>query len=325
KEDEVVVEVAGCGLCHTDITFYTGQVTPKKEMPLVLGHEISGTVVAAGSVGKNWINKKVIVPAVLPCGECELCRNGRENICQKQLMPGNDFDGGFATHLKVPARFLCETPESLGEFKLSQLSVIADAITTPYQSLKRSQLKKGDLAIVIGVGGIGIYMVQHAKIAGAKVIAVDVDDKKLAAAREQGADFVFSAKGKSEKDLKNEIRETVKQNNLPRYFWKVFETSGTGPGQQTAFSLLSFGGTLAVVGFTMEKAPIRLSNLMAFDAEMFGNWGCRPQYYTNVVEDVLSKKIRLLENIQEFPLDDINKVIGLALEHKLEKRAIFVP
>ncbi|MCB0365277.1 MAG: 6-hydroxycyclohex-1-ene-1-carbonyl-CoA dehydrogenase [Bdellovibrionaceae bacterium] len=324
-DDEVVVKVAGCGLCHTDITFYTGQVTPKHEMPLILGHEISGTVVATGSMGQGWMGKSVIVPAVLPCGECELCKNERDNICQKQLMPGNDFHGGFATHLKVPFRVLCETPENLGDFKLPQLSVIADAITTPYQSLKRSKLKKGDLAVVIGVGGIGIYMVQHAKIAGATVIAVDVDDKKLAAAQEQGADYIFSAKGKSEKDLKNEIRETVKANKLPRYFWKVFETSGTGAGQQTAFSLLSFGGTLAIVGFTMEKAPVRLSNLMAFDAEMFGNWGCRPQYYTNVVEDVLSKKIKLLENIQEYPLDDINKVIGLALEHKLEKRAIFVP
>ena len=324
-DDEVVVKVAGCGLCHTDITFYTGQVTPKHEMPLVLGHEISGEVVAAGNLGEAWVNKKVVIPAVLPCGECELCKSERDNICQKQLMPGNDFHGGFATHLKVPFRFLCEVPEDLGDFKLPQLSVVADAITTPYQSLKRSGLKKGDLAIVIGVGGIGIYMVQHAKNAGATVIAIDVDDKKLAVASEQGADYTFSAKGKSERDIKAAVRETVKTNKLPRYFWKVFETSGTGPGQATAFSLLSFGGTIAVVGFTMEKIPARFSNLMAFDADMFGNWGCRPAYYKPVVDEVLSGKVRLLDNIQEFPLDDINKVFAMALDHKLEKRAIFVP
>lgn len=322
---EVVVKVSGCGLCHTDITFYSGQVTPKHPMPLILGHEISGTVVATGSMGRNWLNKKVIVPAVLPCGECELCKNERENICQKQLMPGNDFHGGFATHLKVPFRFLCEVPDQLNGFELAQLSVIADAITTPYQSLQRSGLKAGDLAVVIGVGGIGIYMVQHAKNAGAKVIAIDVDEQKLQVAQQQGADFIFSAKGKSEKDLKDGIRELVKTNKLPRSFWKVFETSGTAAGQQTAFSLLSFGGTVGIVGFTMEKTPVRLSNLMAFDAQMFGNWGCRPQYYPPVLAEVLAKRVRLRENIQEFALSEINRVIEMAMKHQLTKRAIFVP
>jgi len=112
KDNEVLVKVAGCGVCHTDISFWHYGVKTRQELPLTLGHEISGTVVAGP---EEWINKNVIVPAVLPCGECELCRKGRSNICQNQLMPGNDFDGGFASHVKVPSKFLCPVGDDTGE------------------------------------------------------------------------------------------------------------------------------------------------------------------------------------------------------------------
>lgn len=325
NNDEVVVKVAGCGLCHTDMTFLSGSVKTKHALPLVLGHEISGTVVKAGSLFSKLLNKNVIIPAVLPCGECELCKMGRDNICQNQKMPGNDFNGGFASHIRVPARFLAEVPSDLKGFKLSELSVVADAITTPYQSLKRSELKAGDLAIVIGTGGIGIYMVQHAKNAGAQVLALDINEKKLVTAREQGADEVLCVKGQDEKELKNKIRNLVKERGWARQGWKVFEMSGTAAGQELAFSLLSFAGVVGIIGFTMDKLSLRLSNMMAFDATLFGNWGCRPAYYPPVVSDVLSGKTKVRPNIQEFPLSQINEVIEMAQSHRLEKRAILVP
>ena len=81
NEGEVLVKVAGCGVCHTDISFWHYGVKTKQPLPLTLGHEISGTVVAGPD---SWMNKNVIIPAVLPCGECELCKKGRSNICQKQ-------------------------------------------------------------------------------------------------------------------------------------------------------------------------------------------------------------------------------------------------
>ena len=323
--DDVVVKVSGCGLCHTDLGYYAGQVKTVAQLPLVLGHEISGQVVAAGSGFDNLMGKSVIIPATLPCGECDFCKNGRSNICRNQKMPGNDFNGGFASHITVPARFLCELPADIGEFKLPQLSIVADAVTTPYQSLQRSNLKQGDLAIVIGVGGIGTYMVQHAKNAGATVIAMDVDDQKLDTALKMGASHRINSKDQSERDLKNTVRGMVKEQNLPKHRWKVFETSGTSGGQQTAFSLLSFAGTVGIIGFTMDKVSVRLSNIMAFDADIFGNWGCKPEYYPEVVAGVLRGDINVLDNIEEHSLDDINDVIPLALAHKLEKRVIFLP
>ncbi len=325
EEDQVVVKVAGCGLCHTDLSFISGNVQTKHELPLILGHEISGKVVETGADSEKWAGKNVIIPSVLPCGECKLCKDERDNICRNQKMPGNDFNGGFASHIVVPSLFLCELPEDLGEFKVSQLSVIADAVTTPYQSLLRSSLQEGDLAIVIGVGGIGTYMVQQANAAGATVIALDIDDKKLENAKKMGAKYVINSQGIADRDIKKKIRDLVKENKLPRYQWRVFETSGTAAGQMVAFSLLSFAGSLGVVGFTMDKLTFRLSNIMAFDADVFGNWGCRPAYYPSVVKQVLSGKINLLDNIEEKPLDSINEIIPRAFSHKLERRIIFVP
>ena len=89
-ENEVVVEVAGCGVCHTDLGFYYDGVRTNSELPLALGHEISGRVVAAGDGAGDWLNKAVIIPAVIPCGECELCKRGKGTICRSQKMPGNE-------------------------------------------------------------------------------------------------------------------------------------------------------------------------------------------------------------------------------------------
>ena len=323
--DDVIVKIAGCGLCHTDLGFMSGKVRTNSEPPLILGHEISGEVVAAGSSYEKLVGKNVIIPAVLPCGECDLCQNGRSNVCRRQKMPGNDFNGGFSSHVAVPGRFLCLLPDDLRKFKVSQLSVIADAVTTPYQSLLRSNLQKGDLAVVIGVGGIGIYMAQLAKDAGATVIAMDIDDSKLEKAIALGAHFSLNSKGLSEKEIKEKVRGLVKENKLPRYKWKIFETSGSAEGQQAAFSLLSFAGVVGIIGFTMDKISVRLSNVMAFDADLFGNWGCSPENYPAALEKVLQGSINVLDNIEEHPLDSINEIVPLAFDHKLSKRVIFVP
>lgn len=214
NEDEVIVKIAGCGVCHTDLSFWHYGVKTKHELPLTLGHEISGKIVAGP---EHLLNKKVIIPAVLPCGECELCNNGRGNICQNQLMPGNDFDGGFASHIKVPHKNLCYVPESvLDKYRLAELSVVADAITTPYQVLKKSELVKGDFAICIGVGGVGIYGALIAKIMGAKVLAIDISDSKLDLATQHGIDAVLNVSGLDPREVKQKVREIAKELKIGR-------------------------------------------------------------------------------------------------------------
>lgn len=240
-------------------------------------------------------------------------------------MPGNDIDGGFATHIVVPSRWLCRVSNDLNGLKLSQLSVVADAVTTPYQSLKRSGLKKGELAVVIGAGGIGSYMVQHAKNIGARVVAIDIDDQKLKKAVALGAEHTLNSRGMTEKDIKEKLKEWTKSQKISPYFWKIFEMSGTGSGQNLAFSILGYTGTLGIVGFTMEKLTVRLSNIMAFDADVFGNWGCSPSWYPEVVDSVIKGQIKITDNVELHPLSSINDIIQKAIEHKLERRAVLVP
>ena len=322
-EGEVIVKIAGCGVCHTDLSFWHAGVKTKHTLPLTLGHEISGTVVNGPA---EWLGKKVIIPAVLPCGECELCKKGVSNICQNQKMPGNDFDGGFATHIKVPYKFLCPIPdEALKNHSLEELSVIADAISTPYQVIKKSGLEAGDLAIVIGVGGVGIYGAQIAKIFGAKVLAIDINDAKLEIAKSNGADAVLNSSGLDIKAVKDNVKSICKELGASKYGWKIFEFSGTKAGQELAYNLLTFASTLSVVGFTMDKFELRLSNLMAFDAKAIGTWGCMPELYPEVVELISTGKLNVKEFVEMFPLSKINEVFKNTLEHKYVKRSVMVP
>ncbi len=320
---EVLVKVAGCGVCHTDISFWHHGVKTKQPLPLTLGHEISGVVVDGEA---SWLGKKVIIPAVLPCGECELCKKGRSNICRNQLMPGNDFHGGFASHIKVPSKFLCHVPDSmLHAYPLEQLSVIADAISTPYQVVKKSELEAGDLAIVIGVGGVGIYGALIAKVFGAMVIALDLNDEKLAAAKANGIDATLNIGGLDIKSIKEKVKELAKEIKAPETGWKIFEISGTKAGQDLAFNLITFTSTLSIVGFTMDKVEVRLSNLMAFDAKVVGTWGCRAELYPEVLDLVASGKLKIAPFVQIFTMSQINEVFKNTLEHKYTKRSILVP
>jgi 6-hydroxycyclohex-1-ene-1-carbonyl-CoA dehydrogenase len=323
NENEVLVKVAGCGVCHTDLSFWHYGVKTKHALPLTLGHEISGTVVSGP---ENWMNKNVIIPAVLPCGDCELCKKGRGNICQKQLMPGNDFDGGFASHIKVPSKYLCIVPDDvLQKYPLEKLAVIADAVTTPYQVIKKAELEEGDFAIVIGAGGIGIYGVLLSKIFGANVLAIDIDDNKLNIAKQNGADGTLKIKDLDIKSTKSKVREIAKELGVSPYRWKIFEMSGTKAGQELGFALLGFAATLSIVGFTMDKLEVRLSNLMAFDAKVIGTWGCKPELYPEVVELVAKDKLKIDQFVETFPLSKINEVFNNTLEHKYDKRSVLVP
>lgn len=331
-DDDVSVRVAGCGVCHTDLGFFYEGIRTVKSPPLTLGHEISGFVEDAGVNFQKMIGKAVIVPAVLPCGECDLCRKGRGTICRQQRMPGNHIDGGFASHLVVPARHLCEvavqdesTPFSNSGVTLRELSVVADAVTTPFQAIKNSGLAKGDLAIFIGVGGIGGFGVQIAKALGATVVAIDIDERKLNLLSQYGADLILNPKALDKKAIRQALQNFVKEKSLSPFEWKIFETSGTKAGQELAFGLLTHGATLSVVGFTMDTLDLRLSNLMAFDARAIGNWGCDPRHYPEVLTLVQQGKIQLAPFVQTFPLSEINSVFERVHRRELDKRPVLIP
>lgn len=326
--NEVVVEVAGCGVCHTDLGFYYDGVRTRHPLPLTLGHEISGRVVTTGIDSGQWRDKAVIIPAVIPCGACDLCDRGHGTICRNQKSPGIDMHGGFATHITVPAAGLCEVDTArLGRVKmeLADASVVADALTTPYQAVVQAEVEPGDLAIVIGVGGVGGYAVQLARAKGATVVAIDVDQAKLDRLRDFGASQVINARDVQGKDLRNTIRQFAKDRNLRQTEWKIFECSGTAAGQASAFGLLTYGACLSIVGFTMDKLEVRLSNLMAFHARALGNWGCLTEHYPDALELVLTGTVSMLPFIERHPLSEINGIFATAHAGKLTRRAILMP
>ena len=325
---EVAVAVAGCGVCHTDLGYYYDGVRTKHALPLALGHEVSGRVVACGAGAEAWAGKAVIVPAVLPCGECDLCRRGLSTICAQQKMPGNDIQGGFASHIVVPARGLCGVDEARladAGLTLAQVSIVADALTTPYQAVRRAGLVPGSLAIVVGVGGVGGYCVQVARAFGARVVAIDVDDAKLAAVAAHGAALTLNSRTLDAKGLKAAVLDFAKKNGLRSTEWFIFECSGSAAGQLSAYSLLVHGATLSVVGFTMDKVELRLSNLMAFDARALGNWGCPPEAYPAALDLVLDGKVQIAPFVETHPLADINRVFDAVHRHEIKKRAVLVP
>jgi 6-hydroxycyclohex-1-ene-1-carbonyl-CoA dehydrogenase len=264
----------------------------------------------------------------MPCGECEHCKRGKPMICRRQRMPGNDIHGGFASHVVVPSRGLCPVDEARlakAGLELAELAVIADAVTTPYQAATRAGVWPGSLAIIVGIGGVGGYAAQVAKALGATVVAIDVDDAKLAAIGNVAASLTLNARKLDQKALRAAVQAFAKEKKLPQTEWFIFECSGTAAGQSTAFGLLTHGATLSIVGFTMDRVEVRLSNLMAFDARALGNWGCPPELYPGALHLVLDGKIALKPFVEMHPLTEINDIFAAAGRHELSRRAVLVP
>ncbi len=328
---EVLVRVAGCGVCHTDLGFFYDGVPTRHPLPLALGHEISGTVVEAGEGAEAWAGKQVVVPAVIPCGRCRACKDGEGSICPHQIFPGNDVHGGFGTHVRVPAAGLCAVPDladpgvNRAGLDLPALSVIADAVSTPYQALLRCELRAGDLAVFVGAGGVGGFGVQLAAAMGAHVVAIDVDAARLEALVDCGAHLRLSASELDFRALKASVKEFASEHDVPTWRWRIFDTSGTPAGQATAFGLLGKGSYLGVIGYTPKKVELRLSNLMALDATARGNWGCLPEHYPAAVGFALRGEIRLEPFVERRPLSSINQTFAAVQDHQVCRRVILTP
>ncbi len=325
---DVLVEVAGCGVCHTDLGYLFDGVRPRHAMPLILGHEIAGIVVAAGDGADDLLGRKVVVPAVIPCGECGACRRGRGSICSKQVFLGCDVDGGFASHVVVPARGLCVIGDADLErsgVPLADLGVLADAITTPYQAILRSGLREGDVAVFVGAGGVGGFGVQIAAALGARVAAIDVDAERLALIGAHGAALTIDSRGLDGKAVRQKLRDWCKAEKLPATEWRIFETSGVAAGQELAFNLLCHGAWMGVIGYTLDPVTVKLSNLMAFDAVLQGNWGCLPEHYPGALDLVLAGDLAITPFIERRPMKDIQRTVDDLHARRLRKRPVLIP
>jgi len=300
SDNEVVVKVVACGLCHTDLHYIDHGVPTFKKPPLILGHEPAGIVYKVGRGVRNLKEgDRVLIPAVFSCGSCRACRTGRENICDTMVMLGNNIDGGYAENVVVPAKDLAIVPEDI---PLSEIAVVADAVSTPFHAVvNRAKVKAGDVISVFGCGGVGINIVQIASIVGAKVIAVDIVDSKLEKAKKLGASITLNANNYD--NVAKEIRKLTDGG-----VDIAFEAIGNPKTLQNAFDTLRRGGTLCVVGYCSQKLEWSFTKVMYYEMQIIGSLGCRPVDYPKIINLVKENKLNIKELISaKFPLDKINE------------------
>lgn len=301
---EILVKVAACGVCHTDLHYIDHGVPTFKKPPMILGHECSGTVAELGEGVDNFHKgDKVLLPAVLTCGVCDFCRTGRENICEKMVMFGNHVDGAYAEYVIAPAKDVFTLPD---EIPLEEGSIIADAISTPFHAVKnRGEVRPGDTVVVFGCGGIGVNIVQVAAAAGGTVIAVDISEAKLEWAKKLGATYTLNP-SKVEK-LGKEVRKLTGGGADV-----AFEAIGKAETIQSAFGTLRKGGRLVVVGYSAEDIRLSAARIMFFEMEVVGSLGCRPVDYPRLIEMARVGKIKVAELVtHKLPLSEINEALEM--------------
>jgi threonine dehydrogenase-like Zn-dependent dehydrogenase len=212
-------------------------------------------------------------------------------------MLGNHVDGGFAEYVVVPARDVFRLPD---EVPLVEGAIIADAVTTPFHAVvRRGRVAPGDWVAVFGCGGIGLSLVQIAAAAGARLIAVDVKDAKLDAAKRFGASVVFNAA--TTPKLDREIRAASSGGADV-----AFEAVGKAATQEAAFNSVRTGGRLVLVGYSPDTMALNAGRVMFRELEVLGSLGCRPVDYPRAIELVREGKVRLGELVtHRFPLEQI--------------------
>ena len=315
--DQILVKVAACGVCHTDLHYIEHGVPTFKKPPIVLGHEASGIVEDVGAAVTNVKKgQRVLIPAVLTCGHYTACRLGRENICSNMQMLGNHFDGAYAEYVAVPAKDVLDLPESI---PLEEASIIADAISTPYHAVKnRAQVKPGDTVVVFGCGGVGINAVQMAAAVGGYVIAVDVNPRKLEWASEFGAAETINAQ-EVERVSKAVKKLTGGGADI------AMEVIGNPRTIEEAFECVRVGGRLCVVGYTHEAISIVAGKIMFKELEVVGSLGCRPVDYVPLIRMVEQGKVDVKRQVtHRFGLDEIGKAFEV-MKEGLSLRSIVVP
>ncbi len=318
---EILVKVAACGVCHTDMHYIDHGVPTFKKPPMILGHEASGYVAALGEGVTQWSEgDPILLPAVLSCGVCRCCRLGRENICDDMKMFGNHVDGAYAEYVLAPAKDALAMPAGV---PLIEGSIIADAISTPFHAVvNRAKVKPGDWVAVFGCGGVGINTVQVAAAVGASVIAIDMVPEKLELAKQFGALETINPKeidkGRVDKAIRKLIGDGVDF---------AFEAIGNPKTIVDAYNTIRKGGTCVVIGYTHLPAEIPVAKTMFFEQSLIGSLGCRPVDYPRIIEMVRIGKLKVKELVTgRFGLDEVNDAFDLLRKndpHTL--RSVIIP
>jgi propanol-preferring alcohol dehydrogenase len=310
--DEVLIKVEACGVCHSDLHLADGdwpQLAKIIKKPLIPGHEVVGRVVDRGSaVSQPGSGVRVGVPWIhWTCGECELCKEGRENLCLAQMITGATVDGGFAEFLKAKASHLVQVPESLDSIEAAPLFC---AGVTVYRAIKNAGIRPGQRVAVFGIGGLGHLAVQIAAQRGSRVIAIDITQEKLELALSLGAERSLNA---STTDVRKELRAMG-----GAHFALV--TSAAKAAYDLAFGSLRRGGTLVVVGVPAEPLSIPVIAMVGAETRILSSSVGTREDLRETLELAAARKIRC--RVETRRLDQINQVFDAMRRGTILGRAV---
>lgn len=299
-QGEVLIEVEACGVCHSDLHVADGdwsQLAGIVKKPLILGHEIVGTVVECGSAKCGVdVGERVGVPWIhWTCGECEFCREGNENLCVRQKITGVTVDGGYAEFVKAPATHVVRIPEELSSEEAAPLLC---AGVTVYRALKRAQIAAGQRLAIFGVGGLGHIAVQLGCELGAKVFAIDVSQEKLTLAKSLGATRTLNAASEN----------VVKEMRAAGGAHVALVTSAAKAAYDAAFYCLRPMGMLLVVGLPAEEVSFPAILMAAGEIRIQASAVGTRKDLQEILALGAAGKVRC--DVTAHPLSQANEVLG---------------
>lgn len=298
--DEVVLDVAACGVCGSDRFLQQGGFGSR--MPVVPGHEAAGVVRSVGEgVDGLPVGTLAAVYYIRHCGRCSRCRRGQPNLCDELQRMGVDVDGAFATQVRVPASCVLPVP---GEMDPAIVAVLTDAVGTGYHALTAvANVQPGERVLVMGVGGIGSNVVQLARHFGADVAAVSRQQHKLDLARELGAEAVFDAGG----DVSGRIARWAGGDGPD----VIVQTVGNAAVDRQAVEVAGRGTRVVLVGASQSSFELRATELIWREAQLLGSRGFTPQDIRDVIELQQRGHIRVDHLVtRRRPLDEVNEALA---------------
>lgn len=321
KGTEVLVKTVACGVCHSDIHMHDGvfnlgngkQLEVGRE-GMVLGHEIFGEVVAVGpdAQGAEIGDRGVVYPWI-GCGECSACKRGEEQLCTPGRALGIAVQGGFADHVIIPhSRYLFDK----GDVPDSLAATYACSGLTAYSALKKvGELQPNDAVVILGAGGVGMMAIQIAiSSMGMNPIVVDIDEAKLAAARELGVTRTFNS---SDPHTSKELRKSTGGA------FAVLDFVGAEASVNYGLSCLRKGGMLVIVGLFGGALNIPIPFLPMNARVIQGSYVGTPQDMAELMELVRAGKVAPIE-IHERPLSEASAALADLKAGKVQGRQVLV-
>lgn len=299
KPGEALVRVRRVGVCGTDLHAFQGQ-QPYFNYPRILGHELAVEIVDVGenSAGLKNGNVCVVIP-YLSCGGCVACHAGKTNCCTSLKVLGVHVDGGLQDYLSVPCANLIKTER----LTLEQAALIENQSIGAH-AVRRAEIKTGETVLVLGAGPIGLGIMQFAKLRGARVIAVDVNDQRLAFCRERlGVSHTLNAKHDPASELK-----ALTAGDFPT---AVFDATGSPQSMMRAFNYTAHGGRLILVSIVQAEITFSDPDFHKRELTLLSSRNATREDFENVIHsmetggiigtDLISQRVPFEQIAGEFP------------------------